>query len=141
MKRLLTLIISLFLSVNAFSLALKPVSCQTEKQKREIVYREVCKAEGAVYIGIQEGIPPDEFDEGIEDMVLFNAKSGTTLAVYVSEFSAESVRMKLILAEKPLLKTITEIPTGELILERKDYIKIIEMNKPRFNVVGLLRAG
>lgn len=116
------------------------ISPTPEETKR--YYKYICSLANCKYIGIQEGI-----DE-IEDMVLFNEPSGTTLALPISQFSYEAVLKKLglpgltLVVKKSVEVEVSNI-TKEIVLTKEDYIKILrrEATHGFENVPSVLKAG
>jgi len=116
---------------------------QTDKNKgffiltRKINYADICESAGAVYIGMQEGI------EDIEDMVVFNAPSRTTIMIPKSEFNYTSIKNSIKESNKKFVtyEDPGNSPTGEIVLEDQDYGKIIYGMKPSFAVLDVLKAG
>lgn len=116
------------------------VSKKTMTMKElESFYAYTAGLAGCKYIGIQHGV------EDIEDTIMFNAPSHTTLSIPRSEFCYEAVLKKLglpLALKKTVDVEVTGV-TGEIILRREDYLKIIrrEATHGFENTHAVLKAG
>lgn len=123
------------------------------KEELVMYYDYVIYKAGGKYIGIQQGIAD------IEDMIMFNAPSGTTLAILRSKFCYEAVLDKL---GKSILTGVNDLKSdlqvfpnkdvnsieifpfkGDMILNKNDYLKIIRKHSDLGlgNILGVLKAA
>ncbi len=72
------------------------IKAQKESEKlRETQIKDIVAKNGGEFIGIQKGMPADEQNEALPDMVMFNEPTGSTLAIPAQDFSPDAVKKKL----------------------------------------------
>ncbi len=64
----------------------------TEEQVVALI--NICKQCDVVYLGIQR-LPQSLLDKGVQEQILFNDRTGSTRSIPISEFSVETVKIRM----------------------------------------------